>query len=237
MLTMTPDQALKAAMIGDKSRMRGKLASAGRTPKSRLFRWSVKILSVALVLTVSRGMLRAPEVQVMLAGAGDTLTQVVQDDTIASAHIAATDFQVAASAFVAGLARPALAVISHDTADVPDARTERRGHRPSTPIELSHIETVSASRVLSGPVEAVFAGNALQLAGMPVVIDALVCPALQSERGQLARVGLESFTHAQTLNCNVTGQAGAQAVTANCWTGDGQDLATQMRATQLCNAN
>ena len=56
-------------MMGDAAQPKGKPAKPPRAaarPKSRAFRWTIRLLFVALSLMITRGVLQTPEIRAML---------------------------------------------------------------------------------------------------------------------------------------------------------------------------
>lgn len=220
---MTPDQTLKAALVGDAAPKRAKPAKAPRKPRkerprrsSWVFRWGVKFMMLALMLMISRGLMRTPEVKLMWA---DVQTAVID---FAKKERAARD--------AAAASEQAAEAASEDKA------TAAGTQMPESRVTVRRVGDAPAARVLSGPVDAVFAGSVLQVEGVPVVIDKLVCPEPKSERGERAKAALEQLTKGQTLRCGVTGQAGQFAVKADCQMQGGLDVANAMQADRLCEA-
>ncbi|MGY3437895.1 MULTISPECIES: hypothetical protein [unclassified Marinovum] len=217
---MTPDQKLKTALVGEATHAGRKPRGAKPAKQSRAFRWTVRLLTLALMLMVSRGLMREPEVKLMLT---DAVTAVV---TFVAQERAAYDALAAAASVdqaetveqVENTAASASAGLFADKVKV---------HRGAPNVE---------ERTMSGPIETVLAGNAFVMAGVPVVLDGLVCAAPESDSGRKAVFGLRDITGTQDLRCSVTGAAGEHAVRARCRLQGGRDLALAMQVDQLCEA-
>lgn len=218
---MTPDQTLKAALVGDAPPKRAKPVKALRKPReerprrsSWVFRWGVKLMLLALMLMITRGLLRMPEVKLMLADVQTAVIELVRKERAARDAAAAAE-QVAEAA-------------SEDKA------TAAGTQMPENRVTVRRVGAAPAARVLSGPVDAVFAGSVLQVAGVPVVVDKLICPEPTTDKGERAKAALERLTLGQTVLCSVTGQAGKFAVKADCQMPGGLDLANAMQVDRLC---
>lgn len=206
---MTPDQALKTALVGETAPTLRK----PRRPASRRFRWTVRLLCLALSLMITRGLMQAPEVRAFWAEGRATLEAFLAEERALVAARAEADARGALQAKAQVL---------------PDNRvTVNRGTGGTGG---------PAPRVLSGTVEEVLAGNAFLLEGTPLVLDGLACAAPDSGPGREAVEGLHRLTRAERLRCTVTGPAGAHAFRAQCSLKGGRDLASQMRADRLCAA-
>lgn len=211
---MTPDQALKTALLGEAPQARGKPA---KTKRSRRFRWTLKLLAVALSLMLTRGLMQAPEVRAMFNEGVATV----------EAFLAEERARVEAKA-AAAVADTLQGMAETPEVDAPAMFEDRvKVRRPSES---------EAPRMLTGPAAEVLAGNALLIEGVPVVIDGLACAAPGSDAGQKALRGMEEITRSQNLNCRVTGAMGEHAVKASCTLKGGRDLASAMQADRLCEA-
>ncbi|TNF21642.1 MAG: hypothetical protein EP318_06730 [Rhodobacteraceae bacterium] len=218
---MTPDQTLKAALVGDAAPKRAKPAKAPRKPRaarprrsSWVFRWGVKLMMIAMMLMISRGLMRAPEVQAMFADVRVAVIDFVKQERAARAMAAAAE----------------------QGTDPGDKSAAAGTQMPESRVAVRRVGAEPGARVLSGPADAVLAGNVLLVEGVPVVIEPLVCPDPATDRGESARAALEQLTRGQTLRCSVTGQVGKVAVKARCHMQGGLDLATAMQADRLCDA-
>lgn len=218
---MTPDQDLKAALIGEaQAPKRGKSARVPRRARRDRprrsawpFRWGIKFLMMALMLMISRGLMQAPEVQAMWAEAKVKLIGFIEEERAARAAVAASE-----------------TLESVEATEV----TSTDSRMPENKVAVRRMNTAPAVRVLEGAVNDVLSGNALLISGVPVVIDGLVCAAPDSERGAAEAAALASLTQGQTLRCTVTGEAGTAAVTAHCTMKGGRDLAGAMLADRVC---
>lgn len=207
-------------MMGEAAQPKGKPAKPPRAvarPKSRAFRWTIRLLFVALSLMITRGVLQTPEIRAML------------DDGVAKV-LAVLAKERAQQDAMAGAARlEEMQDSAPRQAPAPEMFEDRVAVRRS--------ESPAGPRRLTGPVEAVIAGNAFMLGGVPVVLDSLVCAAPDTEAGRRAMDGLEELTRAQGLRCTVTGAAGEHAVRATCMLKGEGDLALAMQADRLCDAD
>lgn len=215
---MTPDQTLKAALIGDAPAKREKPARTPRKPRaerrkrsSRAFRWGIKLLMLALTLMISRGLMRTPEVQLMWADVQGAVIEFVQKERAA---------------------RQAAAVANAEASRETAAGTQM----PDSQAKIRRVGTEAQAQVLSGPVEQVFAGSVLMVAETLVLVAGLVCPEPKTDRGEKARQALEGLTRGQDLRCTVIGKSGQAAVTATCLLKGGRDLASAMQADGFCQA-
>lgn len=220
---MTPDQTLKAALVGDAAPKRAKPAKAPRKPRderprrsSWVFRWGVKLMMLALMLMITRGLLRTPEVKLMWADVQTAVIDFAKQERAARDAAAATE--------------QAAEIASEDKATAAGTRM------PESKVTVRRVGDTPATQVLSGPVDAVFAGSVLMVAETPVLVEGLVCPEPKTDRGEMARRALEDLTRGQDLRCTVTGKAGQAAVKANCLMQGGVDLASAMQADGFCQA-
>lgn len=97
-MRMTPDQSLKAAILGETVPARPAPDKTPKTPgarpartgPSRVYRWGIKLLILALMVLITRGLMRAPEVQAMLADAKTAVLELI-DREVAARQSAGTE--------------------------------------------------------------------------------------------------------------------------------------------------
>ncbi len=204
-------------MIGETAPTRRRARPApARKPASRGFRWTVRLLCLALSLMITRGLMQTPEVRALW------------DEGLATVQ--------------AFLAEERAQVEARAAADALDAMGEGAPDAPPVAMFADRVTVnrntgSAAPRVLSGAVEDVLAGNAFLLEDVPVVLDGLTCGAPGSDAGRKAMRGLQQLTRAERLRCTVTGRAGDHAVRALCSLKGGGDLSSQMQAERLCTAS
>lgn len=246
---MTPDQALKAAILGDgetsTKRQPDASKSTPRTPRGgrrpRWLRWAVRLLGLAAMLMISQGLMKTPEVKAMIGQATEAVIGVIQKEQDARASEARRAAQ-ANETSQATLRQDREGVVQSSAMPKDRGYVVRRTQQPSVsePVDVAAPDIKATLQNSAEPVEksgvvtAIHAANLIDVDGNTYLIDGIVCPAPDTDAGRRAALGLARLTQAQQVRCTVTGQLGSHAQSATCATGSGQDIANALRASGLC---
>lgn len=243
---MTPDQSLKAAILGEDVPARNSARDQPDSPQrraakggpSRVFRLGMRILALTVLIVGATTLLNRPEAQAALAKA----------KTVAWDLIAAYGPKTLPGETASGMETPQSDPASAETApsappgaappvSAPGAPGSEAIGAPvqadTAPVSDTGESAKEGSRI-SGAVTAIRAGNLLDVAEVTVLIDDLACPSPESEDGRLAALGLARVTRGATLDCAVLGEVGDAALRASCMLPDGRAIAAAMVAETAC---